>query len=92
MRAINASEPRYTNKIVKRSSWIRAQASGIFQSKVNSGDQVKKNQIVGYITDPFGDFKVSVKTKISGYVIGLNHNPILHQGDAVMHIGSTLQK
>ena len=92
MRGIKASEPRYTNKIVKKSSWLRAQASGMFQSKVTSGDLVKKNQIVGYITDPFGDFKVSVKARISGYVIGLNHNPILHQGDAVMHIGATESK
>ncbi len=80
-------EPTYENLIIKHSSWVRAHASGIFQSTVFSGERVKKNQLVGYLTDPFGDFKIRVKSPATGYVIGLNNNPILHQGDAVMHIG-----
>lgn len=75
------------NHQISRSSWIRARASGLFQSDVEYGQKVTKNQKVGYITDPFGDFKVSIKAPAAGYVIGLNNNPILHQGDAVMHIG-----
>jgi len=74
---------------IHKSTWVRAKNSGIFQTEVKSGDKVEKNQLLGYITDPFGDFKVVVKSPISGYIIGLNNNPILHQGDAVMHIGSS---
>jgi hypothetical protein len=81
----------YDNRIIKNSSWIRARASGLFQTLVKSGQYIKKNQRVGYITDPFGDFKVQVKASASGYVIGLNNNPIVHQGDAIMHIGVMAQ-
>jgi len=73
--------------MIKGSSWVRARASGLFQTEVKSGQEVRKNAIVGHITDPFGDFSVPLKAPASGYVIGLNNNPILHQGDAVMHIG-----
>ncbi|GAF03304.1 succinylglutamate desuccinylase/aspartoacylase family protein [Saccharicrinis fermentans] len=87
MTTSEVSHPDYENRIIKSSSWIRAHTSGMFQSMVSSGEKVHKNQVVGNITDPFGDFKIPVKSPTSGFVIGLNNNPILHQGDAVMHIG-----
>lgn len=83
----DSPSPGYQNHRISRSSWIRARASGLFQTAVESGQEVKKNQVVGYITDPFGEFKLVIKATQEGYVIGLNNNPILHQGDAVMHIG-----
>ncbi len=89
MTSQETTPPTYTNQIINNFSWIRAQGSGIFQTMVASGKQVKKNQLVGYLTDPFGDFKLPVKSPASGFVIGLNNNPILHQGDAIMHIGLT---
>lgn len=78
---------RHTNRLITNSAWIRAKVSGMLQSKVVYGQYVKKNQVVGEITDPFGEFKVKLKSPVAGYVIGLQNNPILHQGDAVMHVG-----
>jgi predicted deacylase len=83
----SAPEAVVTPIKINHSSWIRAKASGLFQTNVRSGESVSKNQLVGHITDPFGEFNVPVKSPVTGYVIGLNNNPILHQGDAVMHIG-----
>ncbi len=80
-------EPTYNNLIIKNSSWVRARQSGIFLSQVVSGQIVKKNQILGSVNDPFGGFKKKITSTVYGYVIGLNHNPIVHQGDAIMHIG-----
>lgn len=77
----------HEHRLIKKSSWIRARVSGMFQSMVSSGAPVTKNQLVGHITDPFGDFRLPVKSTATGFVIGLNNNPILHQGDAIMHIG-----
>jgi predicted deacylase len=85
--SVTVEEPGYKNHEFMHSSWIRARSSGIFQSLVTCGDEVQRNQLVGYITDPFGEFRVKLRSHVSGYIIGLNNNPILHQGDAVMHIG-----
>ncbi|GAA5031047.1 succinylglutamate desuccinylase [Marivirga lumbricoides] len=79
--------PDYQNLVIKNSSWVRARKSGIFLSEVISGQPIKKNQVLGSINDPFGGFKSKVTATANGYVIGLNHNPIVHEGDALMHIG-----
>jgi predicted deacylase len=80
-------DPGYHNQEFMHSSWVRARSSGIFQCLVSTGEYVEKNQLVGYITDPFGAFRIQLRTHVSGWIIGLNNNPILHQGDAVVHIG-----
>ena len=79
--------PDYENKVIKSSSWVRARVSGLFQSDIKSGQELTKNQLIGYITDPFGETKAKVKAPVSGFVIGLNNNPVMHQGDAIVHIG-----
>lgn len=80
--------PSYESLTIKSSTWVRAKNSGLFQSLVEYGQKVKKNQLVGHITDPFGESKLPLKASMEGYVIGLQNNPIIHQGDALMHIGS----
>ncbi|QCK15148.1 succinylglutamate desuccinylase/aspartoacylase family protein [Mangrovivirga cuniculi] len=83
----NYIDPVDETHVIKNSSWVRAGNSGVFLSTVKYGELVQKNQVVGNIFDPFGDFELKVKAPAAGYVIGLNHNPIVHQGDALMHIG-----
>lgn len=87
MSSRNMEAPKHKNRMINNSSWVRARASGMLQAIVKSGDAVKKNQVVGHITDPFGEFSVPLKSPATGYVIGLQNDPILHMGDAVMHIG-----
>jgi uncharacterized protein len=82
-----APAPKLKNQIVTSSSWVRAKSSGVFVSKVKYGDHVSRSGLVGTISDPFGEFKQDLKAPISGYVIGLNHQPLVHQGDALLHIG-----
>lgn len=82
-----APEAQHQSKIINNSSWVRARNSGIFLTEISSGDFVEKNQILGYVAEPFGASKYRIKSPASGYVIGLNNNPVVHQGDALMHIG-----
>jgi hypothetical protein len=85
--AHDSAPPDYKCYRLSRTSWIRAKLSGMFQANVNYGEEVKKNQVIGYLTDPFGDFKVPVRSTYAAYVIGLNNNPIVHQGDALFNLG-----
>lgn len=73
--------------LLSKSTWIRANASGLFHSFIQSGDKVKEGQLVGQVTGPFGDFKIDILAKQSGILIGLNNNPVINKGDAIMHIG-----
>jgi len=69
-------------------SWIRAKIAGLFNSFVHNGDKVLKGQILGDITDTYGETSVKIKAPISGYIIAINYFPIINRGEAIFHIGS----
>jgi hypothetical protein len=82
-----APAPKVENKIIWNSAWCRARTAGLFQTTIKCGDLIEKNQTVGTLTDPFGEFKELVKSPSKGYVVGLNNNPVVNAGDALLHIG-----
>jgi uncharacterized protein len=53
---------------------------------VKEGELVKKSQVVGTITDPYGEMEVRLNAPAAGYVVGLNNMPVVNQGDALLHI------
>ena len=75
--------------IIEHSSWIRARHGGLFRFHVKDGAKVEKGDIIGSISDPYGKFEHLVKMPSSGHILGLNHAPIVYQGDALIHLGST---
>ncbi|MEX2568078.1 MAG: succinylglutamate desuccinylase/aspartoacylase family protein [Cyclobacteriaceae bacterium] len=72
---------------IKESSWVRARVSGIFNSSVSLGEEVKRGQVLAKISDPYGQVKVPVKSNVQGYIIGINNSPVVNAGDALVHIG-----
>ncbi len=88
----DAPNPTFENKYLYNSSWVRAKMSGLFQSMVLYGETVMKGQTVGVLSDTFGDYKKLIKSTANGVVIGLNNNPVVHQGDALMHIGTLTEE
>lgn len=82
-------EPLYIPAIFKKSSWIRSKMAGIFTPKVSLGDVVKPRQVVGKLTDPYGNESFRVINRKEGRVIGLNNCPVVHKGDAILHIATS---
>lgn len=83
----DAPTPHTSSRIIRHSSWVRAAYSGIFLTRVAAGQEVVRGQELGTLNDPFGDFSQPIRSTAAGFVIGLNQNPVVHQGDALMHIG-----
>lgn len=73
--------------VIKESMWVRARQGGLFRFYVKDGTKVEKGQVVGTISDPYGKYEFRVKAPQSGYIIGLNHAPVVYKGDALMHLG-----
>jgi len=73
--------------ILNHSSWIRAKAAGLFRPVKKNGEKVKKGQVMGLITDPYGDFEVTQKAPHDCLIFGVNNMPVVHQGEAIFHIG-----
>lgn len=72
--------------IFHKSTWIRAKSAGVFHAEVTLGDTVDKRQIVGYLSDPFGKESLKVKSPQQGRIFGVNNAPVVHKGDALLHI------
>jgi uncharacterized protein len=73
--------------VLSTSNWLRAKVSGIFNSYIDYGQEIAKNQTIGVITDPYGKSKALIRSITRGYVIGLNNMPVVNAGDALYHIG-----
>lgn len=84
----NSPKPLHETTIFNKSSWVRAKIAGIFHPKVRLGDTVKQRQVVGRITDPYGNESIKVLNRTKGRVIGLNNSPVVHKGDAILHIAT----
>lgn len=71
---------------IEKSNWIRAKCSGLLHDGNKIGLLVKKGDVLGKITDPFGKFEQKVKAPNDGYIINANYSPIVYEGDAIYHI------
>jgi len=85
MSKFEVSSPHYHN--IHKTSWVRAKSSGMFRSMVHYGEKVQKNQVIGIITDPYGEHEQKQKSPNAGFIIGLNNISIVNKGDALFHIG-----
>ncbi len=72
---------------IHKSKWLRAKYGGLFRFFVKDGSKVEKGDVIGIISDPYGRFEYKIKIPKSGYIIGLNHAPIVYKGDAILHLG-----
>lgn len=79
--------PEADPQILKEDSWVRAKISGIFSSGISYGQEVKKNEVIATISDPFGQSITEVKSPQRGYVVGINNMPVINAGDALFHMG-----
>lgn len=75
---------------IEKSTWIRANSSGLLHNAISISAFVKKGTVLATITDPFGKFERKVKAPNDGYIINVNHSPIVYQGDAIYHISKTI--
>ncbi len=70
-----------------KTSWVRAKRSGIMLLEVKLGQGVRKGDKLGRVADAFGQEPQSLTAPGDGVVIGFTNNPLVHQGDAVVHVG-----
>lgn len=72
--------------ITDRTSWVRASMSGTFSRKAQMGSLVKKNSLLGILSDPLGEDREEVLAPFTGVIIGQLTLPLAHEGDALIHL------
>ena len=68
------------------SSWLRAPAGGLLRTHRNIGEMVAAGDVLGVISDPFGEVETEVLAGYDGLLIGRTHLPIVNEGDGLFHI------
>lgn len=74
--------------ILKDHSWMRAPVAGIFIPNKKTGDWFKKGDILGIITNPYGQFEKQIVAKKDGFIFAHVNLAVINQGRALFHIGS----
>ncbi len=68
------------------SHWLRAPMGGILRARKTLGANVKKDEIIGTVSDPLGHVSEDLLARSSGVIIGRSNLPIVNRGDALFHI------
>jgi predicted deacylase len=73
--------------ILSSTSWIRAKRAGLFRTTKKYGSFIEKDEIIGTISDPYGEREYDLKAPSDGFLIAINNKPVVNEGDALIHIG-----
>lgn len=79
--------PNNPTVLLSKTSWIRAKSSGLFHTSKTNGAHILKGEIIGMICDPYGEHEEKLVAPFDGYIVGINNQPVINQGDALMHVG-----
>lgn len=70
----------------RRSAWVRARRSGVTSMAADLGDRVDKGDLLAVVHDSLGHRLSRARAPFDGVVIGRRQHPLVHQGDAVVHV------
>lgn len=83
-----AKRSKKTPIIAKNSKWIRSIESGIIRTIKALGDTVKKDEVIAFIDEAYGDDFVELRAQYDGIIIGKSEIPLAQEGDAIFHIAN----
>lgn len=86
---IKADLPQTHTIVIRKDKWLRAKEAGMFRTKKKFGSFFEKDEIIGTISDPYNKSEVKIIAPENGFMIGINNQPVVHVGDALLHIGLT---
>lgn len=75
-----------TPREARETSWIRARRGGILRLNCSLGSMVQRGELLGVVSDAFGDNELKLRAPNAGVVIGHTNNPYVNAGDGVLHL------
>ena len=70
----------------KKTQWVRSPRGGVLHPVRESGDAVRKGDLLAAVTGLLGEEPEEILSPIDGIIIGHATLPVVHQGDAMFHI------
>ncbi|MDD9877015.1 MAG: succinylglutamate desuccinylase/aspartoacylase family protein [Magnetovibrio sp.] len=84
---LRSSSSKVDPVTVRSSRWERAPISGVMRALMEPGTAVRRGDLLGVISDPFGAHEVEVRSRFDGIIIGGATLPVVNEGDALFHVG-----
>jgi predicted deacylase len=84
--ADGVAEPQARPLLLTASFWLRAPAGGLLRPFKTIGDSLEPGDVLGAISDPFGEIEIDVVAEQPGLIIGRTNLPIVNEGDGLFHI------
>lgn len=78
------SEPQ---PVYYKARWVRVNSGGIMISQQKIGAFIKKNNLLGYIINPFTNEKSEIRSPVNGRILGMALNQFMLPGYAAFHLG-----
>ncbi len=78
--------PPVISRIFKKAVWERAPEGGLVTFYRQSGTYVRRGEVLGIISDPFGQKEVRIYASRDGYLIAHNNAPVVNIGDGMFHV------
>lgn len=83
------TDPIPTNVMIAKSSyWLRAPESGSLRMMKKFGSFVQEGELIGVISDPYGERQINIEVKSPGVIIGAVTMPLVNRGNALFHIAT----
>jgi predicted deacylase len=73
--------------VLGESTWVRSPQSGVARLDIELGEFVVARQTLGLVADAIGSRERVIRASRAGVIIGRNESPVVHRGDALVHIG-----
>ncbi len=68
------------------SKWLRAPIGGLLRTYLTDGDLAHEGDLLGSVSDPFGDTDMEIRAPFNGIIVGRATLPVVNEGDAVFHL------
>lgn len=90
---ISKIEPQYIERNrsihLNERRWLRAPTAGMFIPEISNGSEMKKGQILGMVADTYAKNSKKIKAPFDGYILCINHQAVVNQGEALFHVGTS---
>ncbi len=77
---------KITPLVCQKSYWERAPIGGLFTPLLALGKTVEKDEVIGFVADPYGGIETSVTASRQGVLIGRTNEGMADEGDGLFHI------
>ncbi|WP_264210539.1 succinylglutamate desuccinylase/aspartoacylase family protein [Leisingera thetidis] len=82
------SKPKTPPQFCSSSKWLRAPMGGLLRVYKADGGLVRQGELMGSVSDPFGEEDQEILAPFDGLIVGRAMMPVVNEGDAVFNLGS----